>query len=588
MDIFALITLIGGLAFFLYGMTSMSSGLEKMVGGKLESSIKMLTSNTVMSLLLGAGITIAIQSSSATTVMLVGLVNSGLMEFSQTIGVIMGANVGTTLTAWILSLAGISSEAVLVKLMKPEYFSLIFAFIGSAMIMTSKKKKVKDIGGILVAFAVLMYGMKLMSQAVEPLTQSESFRNILVAFKNPLLGILVGTVFTGIIQSSAASIGILQAFALTGGITYSMAIPIILGQNIGTCVTALISSIGVSKNAKRVSVVHITIKIIGAAVFLVLYYALDAVFDFAFVENDINAFGIAAVHSIFNIVSTVLLMPFSKLLVKLTEKLVGDKKTKKEEEKEKANNLLDDLLLKTPAVAIAECSAQTVNMCSTANIAVHRALSILSSYSDETAEVIRDKENRLDMYEDKLGTFLVKLSSKDVTEADSKKISRMLHSIGDFERLGDHALNLLGVADEIRTKELSFTESAQSELKVLTDALDEILDITTDAFINNDLAIAAKVEPLEQVIDVIIAEIKSRHIDRLQAGDCSIQMGFVLSDLLTNFERISDHCSNIAVAVIELSHSSFDTHEYLSTVKTLGDEQFRSDFEKYNKKYSLA
>ena len=580
--VFSLFTLVGGLAFFLYGMSVMSSGLEKLAGGKLETTLRKMTDNKFKSLALGAGITIAIQSSSAMTVMLVGLVNSGIMQFDKTVGVIMGSNVGTTLTAWILSTVGIESSNVFIKLLKPEVFSPVVAFIGILLIMVSKKDKRKSIGGILVGFAVLMFGMELMKDAVEPLTEMEGFKNVLTAFKNPILGVIVGAVFTGVIQSSAASVGILQALALTGNITFGMAIPIIMGQNIGTCVTALLSSIGVNKNAKRVGVIHISFNIIGTVLFLVIFYGLDAVFKFAFTDLPIDSVWIAAVHSIFNILATLVLLPFSKLLVKIADIVVKDT------EQKQSYSFIDERLLSTPSVAIAECNNKTVEMAQIARDNIDIALKLFDEFSEEKAKQVKALEDKLDKYEDHLGTCLVKLSSKEISASDSRTVAKQLHTIDDFERIGDHALNLAQVAAEINAKNIAFSPKADGDIRILSLAIREILDITINAFSKNDTELAKSVEPLEQVIDDIIATIKNQHIKRLQSGDCTIQMGFVLSDLLTNYERISDHCSNIAAALIETHEDVFDVHEYLNEVKNSGNEQFENKFKQYKEKYSIV
>lgn len=583
MGLFDLVKLFGGLAFFLYGMHVMSSGLEKMAGGKLEKTLRVMTSTTIRSLALGAGITIAIQSSSAMTVMLVGLVNSGIMQLSQTVGVIMGSNIGTTLTAWILSLSGIDSDVILLQLLKPKNFAPIFALVGIIMIMASKNMRKKDIGAILVGFAVLMSGMEAMSSAVSPLAESESFASILTAFKNPIIGVLVGTVFTGIIQSSAASVGILQALALTGSITFGMAIPIIMGQNIGTCVTSLISSIGVSKNAKRVAVVHISFNVIGTAVCLTLFMIAQSVFGLDILESPIGVVGIAACHSIFNVFTTLILIPFSKQLVKIAEMVI-----KSADDTPPAHvPLLDERLLNTPGFAVSECGNLAKDMAKIAVENVYASLSLFDKYDDRISEKVLQNEEILDMYEDKLGTYLVRLSSKDPSEANSREISKLLHTIGNFERLGDHAVNLLKAAGEKNGKKINFSAEATAELKVITAALSEILHITLDAFINDSIEEAMNVEPLEQVIDKLVSEIKNNHINRLQRGDCTIELGFVLSDILTNYERISDHCSNIAVAMIEVAQNSFDTHEYLNTVKNMGDENFKRKFAAFSSKYAL-
>ena len=560
MDIFSVFTLCGGLAFFLYGMSVMSSGLEKVAGGKMEAMLKKMTSNPLKSLALGAGITIAIQSSSAMTVMLVGLVNSGIMTLRQTIGVIMGSNIGTTLTAWILSLAGIESDNLLMNLLKPESFSPIVALAGIIMIMSAKKDRTKSVGSIMVGFAVLMYGMELMKNAVSPLADMPQFSSILTAFTNPILGVLVGAVFTGVIQSSAASVAILQALSLTGSITFGMAMPIIMGQNIGTCVTALLSSIGVNRNAKRVAVVHISFNLIGTIVCLILIYGINAFFPLAFLENFIDPVGIAQVHSIFNVFTTILLLPFSSQLERIANIVVRDS-TKQVE-----YTFIDPRLLSTPGVAIAQCDRKTSEMAQIAQRAILSALSLFKDYQGKVVEEVLALEDKLDYYEDQLGTTLVKLAGKALSKSDSETVSKQLHCINDFERIGDHAVNLHKVAEEIHDKHIMFSPQATGELRVLTEALTEILDITTRAYVDNDLQLAAQVEPLEQVIDRLTAEIKSGHIRRLQQGSCTIEMGFILNDLLTNYERVSDHCSNIAVALIETEQNAYQAHEYLNDV----------------------
>ena len=583
----SIILLVSGLVFFLYGMNVLSSGLERLAGGKLESALKKMTSNVWKAFALGAGITIAIQSSSAMTVMLVGLVNSGIMQLGQTIGVIMGSNVGTTLTAWILSATGIETTGF-ASLLKPDNFAPILALVGIAMIMMSKSKKKRDIGEIFVGFCILMIGMSLMGDSVAPLSENpEKFERFISIFElpyvGPVIGVVVGAVFTGIIQSSAASVGILQALSLTGQVTYGMAIPIIMGQNIGTCVTALLSSIGVNKNARRVSVIHVSFNLTGTVVCLVLFYGAHAIINFAFVDKPINGVAIALVHTIFNVFTTALLLPFGKLLEKIARFVVRDDEDGKEEE----FAFLDERLFKTPSVAISECQNLTVDMSAVAKDSIFSAISLLGNHTDQLCEEILAKEDKLDNFEDKLGTALVKLSGMDNSDSDSKKISMMLHTIGDFERLGDHAVNLMKAAQEIHDKDIRFSQQANGELKVLTGAITEIVDITVAAYAANDLALAAKVEPLEQVIDRLISDIKNNHISRLQKGNCTIELGFVLSDLLTNYERISDHCSNIAVAMIELSHSSFDTHEYLNVLKNEATGEFRQQYEEFKAKYIL-
>ncbi|MBP3442024.1 MAG: Na/Pi cotransporter family protein [Clostridia bacterium] len=581
MTIFNFISLFGGLALFLFGMNTMSGSLEKTAGGKLEKILKVMTDKPIKALLLGAAITATIQSSSAVTVMLVGLVNSGIMQLGQAVGVIMGSNIGTTITSWILSLAGIDSDNVFVNLLKPTALSAIIAFIGILLTMVAKKNRTKDIGGICLGFAILMFGMDMMSEAMDPLAEMDSFRNLMVMFENPLLALLLGIVMTAVIQSSSATVGILQALSLTGAISYGMAIPIIMGQNIGTCITALLSSIGVSKNAKRVAAVHVYFNVIGTAIWLSLFYVADMIFDFAFTETSIAPAGIAIIHSIFNVATTVLLYPFSKLLEKLARKTVKDKKATGK------SAFIDDRLLNSPSLAVSEGKNYTVKMGQTAIEALLDAISLVEKFDSKIVDKIIESEQQLDNYEDKLGTFLVKVSSHDLTDADSNTVSTLLHAIGDFERIGDHAVNIAKAAQEISDKQISFSENATAELKVVTDAIKEILELTEKAFADDDITLAMQVEPLEQVIDDLLAEIKSRHITRLTGGKCTIELGFVLSDLLTNYERVSDHCSNIAVCQIQISKSVFDTHEYLNDYKSSGSETFTHSFDEYKEKYIL-
>ncbi|MDE6087731.1 MAG: Na/Pi cotransporter family protein [Oscillospiraceae bacterium] len=584
--VLAVITVIGGLAFFLYGMNVMSSGLEKMAGGKLEQALKKLTSNTWLSLFLGTFITIVLQSSSSLTVMLVGLVNCGVMEVSQTVVIIIGANIGKTFTTWLLCLMGVDTEGPLwLSLLNPEYFSLIFALVGAILIMMSKNGRKKDIGAILVGFAVLMYGMVLMGDAVAPLKDSEEFQQLLTKFENPFLGVLVGTVVTGVIQSSAASIGILQRLAdSSGAITFGMAIPIIMGQNIGTCVTAVISSFGVNRNAKKVSVIHIAFNIIGTVIFLTLYEVLDMIVKFAFSEWIINSVGIAIVHTVFNVATTILLLPFAKGLEKIANKVLPDKN---EEPVEEEHALLDKRLLTTPSVAVAECDEASRRMAKLAKETMLLSMSLLKEYDKKIAEKISKNEDKLDDYEDRIGTTLVQLTSQALSEHDSQVSSRVLRAIGDFERLGDHAINLADIAKEIHDRKLHFSESATKEMEVLTDAIEDILERTYRVYKTVDETAATDIEPLEQVIDYLTRDIKANHVRRLQTGKCTIETGFALADILNNFERISDHCSNIAVSVIETSHSMFGTHDYLNKVK-FGNKNFNDNFEKFSHQYSLA
>ena len=565
MNIFSLFTLCGGLAFFLYGMYVMSKSLEKMAGGRLERLLKRMTSTPIKSLLLGAGITIAIQSSSAMTVMLVGLVNSGVMELGQTIGVIMGSNIGTTLTAWLLSLTGIESESFFVNFLKPKNFSPLLALAGILLIMGSKKQRRRDVGRVMMGFSILMYGMELMSGAVAPLADMPEFTDLMTAFTNPLLGVLVGAAFTGIIQSSAASVGILQALAMTGSVTYGMAIPIIMGQNIGTCVTALISSIGVSRNAKRVSVIHISFNLIGTTVGLIILCGGNALFGFPFLSNSVNAVGIALCHTIFNVCTTILLLPFTRQLEWLAKKAIST------EDKPSDFAFLDPRLLRTPGVAASECASMVNQMGALAQTSMDLVLTQFLQYTDAREEEILSNEDKLDIYEDHLGSYLVQISQHGTSADDMHTISRLLHAIGDFERIGDHVLNLQESAKELRDKQLRFSPTAQKEVEVLTRLLRDLMTAALDCFRKDDPVAAQLVEPLEETMDCLTEEVRNRHIHRLQNGQCTIQLGFVLNDLLNNFERIGDHCSNIAVSVIEEQDSQMASHAYLHDMKKNGE-----------------
>ena len=585
MNFFNVLTLCCGLAFFLFGMQTMSNNLERLAGGKLEGSLKKMTANPVVSCTLGAVITIAMQSSSACTVMLVGLVNSGIMHFSQTLNVIFGANIGTTLTAWILSLSGIESDAFFLQMLKPVNFSPILAVIGVFMTMLAKKERNKSLGNILVGFAVLMYGMSFMSDAVSPLADMPEFGSLMVKFNNPAIGVIVGALFTALIQSSAASVGILQALAMTGSVTYGMAIPIIMGQNIGTCITAVISCIGANTGAKRVAIMHTLINMLGTVIILPVYLILNAIFHFPITNSPIDAMSIALCHTLFNLLATALLMPNGKLIIRLTEWLSREKETKKTSEKEQVC-MLDERLLRSPSIAVQECAEYTVEMCRLTKLTLEKAMSLFDNYDEAVAQEVVDLENTVDLYEDRLGTFLVKLSSQALSQKAANEVSVMLHTIGDFERMGDHAVNIKDVVEELREKSLFFSQDAQAELNVLTGAITEILSLTEKAFIDNDTFTASQVEPLEQVVDKLITKIKAHHISRLQKGECSIVMGFILSDLLNNYSRVSDHCSNVAVAVIEVEHNSFDTHQYLNNVK-YGSDEFAEIYKEFSKKYHL-
>ena len=585
MTIYNIISLVGGLAFFLFGMNVMSNYLEKMAGGRLENVLKKLTSNPLKSLALGAVVTIAIQSSSALTVMLVGLVNSGIMEFSQTIHVIMGSDIGTTLTSWILSKSSISSDNIFISMLKPENFSPIVALIGVILIMASKTQKNRDIGTILCGFAVLMFGMTLMSNSVSPLAEEPEFQRILVAFDNPFIGVLIGTAFTGVIQSSAASIGVLQALSQTGSISFGMAIPLVMGSNIGTCVTAILSGIGVSKKAKRVPALHIMIKILGTIVWLTVYLVLRYALHLPFFGHSINAVQIAIFHSIFNLGTIALLMPFSKHLVAFVERMMPVQN--EEDGKDSRQVLLDERLLTSPGLAVQQCRTRTVEMAKAAQESFIDSMSVMENYDPELIEKIDRQEKELDYLEDQLDTFLIKLSAKDLTDADSEAVSEMLHSITDFERIGDHAINMTKTAGQMRDLGVKFSKKAKSELAVLTQAVTEILQLTYTCFADDDEKKAYYVEPLEEVIDDLTKQIKNRHIERLQTGECRAELGIILTDVLTNCERVSDHCSNVAVCIIQTRNSSFETHGYLNAIKDGNEPEFVSEFDSYQDKYQL-
>ena len=582
MTVFNVFSLLGGLALFLFGMDIMGKALEKQAGGQLQKILSKLTDNPLKGFFLGLCVTAVIQSSSATTVMVVGFVNSGIMELHQAIGVIMGSNVGTTVTSWILSLSGLQGDSLLINLLKPTSFSPLLAFIGILLYMCKSEKK-KGVGTILIGFAVLMTGMTTMSNAVLPLQNEAWFTSLFTRFSNPLLGVLVGALVTGIIQSSSASVGILQALSATGVITYGSAIPIIMGQNIGTCVTALISSVGANKNARRAAMVHLYFNIIGVTLFLAIFYGANLLLDFAFVNETVTAWGIAVVHSIFNLTATAVLLPFANGLEKLAILTIPD-----DAEKE-SFALLDERLLNTPAVAVERARAATADMAELARVGVVQAMSLTHKWDDSLAQKVREEEEKVDKYEDALGTYLVKLSSREMSHADSQSVNTLLHTISDFERISDHSVNVLSSAEEIHAKSIAFSKDAQEELQVLEGAVQDVLSRTTDAFRKGDLHLAGKVEPLETVVDELVRAIKARHVARLQTGSCSIEYGFVLEDLLTNYERVCDHCSNVAVAQIEVAQDSFDTHAYLNDLRygneTKESEQFQRRLDRYRERY---
>ncbi len=580
MDLFDVLSLIGGLALFLFGMEIMGNSLEKKAGGQLKSILGKMTEKTVQGFLLGMAVTAVIQSSSATTVMVVGFVNSGIMTLHQAISIIMGANIGTTITAWILSLAGIEGSNIVVQLFKPDSFVPVLALIGIVFIMFVKSEKKRDTGFILLGFATLMTGMSAMSDSVAGLKDVPEFTRILTLFSNPVLGVIAGAVLTAIIQSSSASVGILQALSSTGTITFGSAIPIIMGQNIGTCITAMLSSMGANKNAKRTAFVHLYFNLLGTVAVLSIYCLLNALIDFSFTEKVIDELGIAILHSAFNIICTVLWIPFTGLLEKLAIATVKDT-----EEKEKYE-MLDERLLSTPPIAVERCKAVTEKMAEISKDTIIGALSLLSDFNEKTYEAVIKGESKADKYEDKLGSYLVRVSALELSKADSAEAAKLLHIIGDLERISDHALNILKSAEEIKDRELNFSGKCENELSVMIDAVKEIITLSYDAFVNNDLNKAELVEPLEQVVDDLKDTLKTRHIKRLQKGECTIELGFVLTDLLTNLERISDHCSNIAGLVIEMSNGEMDLHKYLGKIKK-DEVKFKETYESYSEKYSF-
>ena len=581
MDIFSIINLLGGLALFLYGMSVMSQGLEKLAGGKLEGILRSMTSNKFKSLLLGLGVTAIIQSSSAVTVMLVGLVNSSIMTLEQSVGVIMGTNIGTTVTAWLLSLVGISSNNIFLKLLKPEAFSPIIALIGVLMMMASKSDKRKDAGSVMLGFAVLMYGMNFMSSSMEPLKDMPEFAKVLTAFNNPVFGILAGILVTAVIQSSSASVGILQALSMTSGLTYGMVIPIIMGQNIGTCVTSVISSIGVSKNAKRVAVVHIAFNIIGTIIFMVAFSIGHYLINFGFINKAVTPVDIAIIHSLFNIFTTVIIFPFAEKLVPISHKFVGG------EEDDEMEVFLDKRLLFTPSIAVEEARAKTNEMVEIAFQNFRDAITLSNGYSDELFEKIKSDEKLLDYYEDQLGSFNVSLAKVELSERDSANVSMMLHSITDAERIGDHSLNIAENIYELHNKGLSFSGEARRELDILSAAVSEILTLAGKAILEMDAKTALKVEPLEELIDDIVEHIKANHIARLKNGVCTIELGFILNDILADIERVSDHCSNIAAAEIELKRNNLHMHQFVKNFKDKDNVEFTELYDEFSRKYSI-
>lgn len=589
MDIFSVLSMIGGLAMFLYGMETMGDGLAKTAGGKLEQILEKLTSTPIKGVLLGAAVTAVIQSSSATTVMVVGFVNSGIMKLSQAVGIIMGANVGTTVTSWIVSLAGIESNNILLQFLKPTSFCPILALIGIIFIMFTKDEKKHDIGGILLGFAVLMFGMDTMSNAVKPLADVPEFTGILTMFSNPLLGMLAGAILTAVIQSSSASVGILQALCATGSVTFGTALPIIMGQNIGTCITALISAIGAKKNAKRAAFVHLYFNIIGTVLFMMVFYTLNAFLHFAFLGQATNAAGVAVIHSVFNVIATICLLPFHRLLEKLATITVRGNDEDEEEMEGLPTELalLDERFLEKPAFAVGHCVTVARKMAEVTEESLVLATNLLDHYDKKTAKRVAVLESQIDTFEDMLGTYMIKLSSKPLSVADNQTITTILHCSGNFERISDHAMNICETAQEMHKKELVFSEKASAELQTYIQALRKIVSMTMQAFNTDDYDLAKHVEPLEDVIDGINSKAKKHHIKRLQKGKCTIALSVPFEDLLTNFERVSDHCSNVAVCMIQTKDDVYDTHEYLDTLKENNTPEFRAMYKEYKEKYGL-
>lgn len=587
MSIFNVLAMISGVAFLLFGMHVMNEGLTKASGRKLEQILEKLTSNKLYAVLLGAGVTAIIQSSAATTVMVVGFVNSGIMKLSQAIGVIMGANIGTTITAWILSLTGIQGDSFWIQMLKPESFSPILAVAGIILLMFTKKEKNHNIGNILLGFAVLMFGMTTMKEAVAPLADMPEFTAILAEFNNPILGVIAGTLLTAIIQSSSASVGILQTLCVTGMVDYRMAIPIIMGQNIGTCVTALLSSVGANKNAKRAALIHLYFNILGSTVFLVVFYVANAFIHFEFMDMPANTFGIAVVHSAYNVFATVVLLPFSGVLEKLSYLTIRNTEAESVGEKTTEFQVLDVRFLDTPAIATVQCKNVAIKMAELCRKALFQSMDLLQKFDEDKALEVSQMETMVDQYEDELGNYLLKLSSKNLTEKDSHTISMLLHCIGDFERISDHAVNISESAREMHVKEQKFSKKAEEEISIFSGLIREIVDTSVQVFETEDIELAREVEPMEEVVDGLNDEIKKRHIKRLRKGKCTIELGFALSDITTNFERVADHCSNIAISLIQIPDDAYSSHEYVENLEKGEDSQYHEALVRYTEKYLL-
>lgn len=589
MDIFDVLSMVGGLALFLYGMHIMGDALAKMSGGKLEKVLERLTSNKWSAVLLGAGVTAVIQSSGATTVMVVGFVNSGIMKLNQAVGIIMGANIGTTATSWLLSLSGIDGGSFFLQMLKPTSFTPILAVVGAILVVFCKSEKKHNIGTILLGFAILMYGMTAMSSAVEPLKNVPQFTQILTKFENPLLGVIAGFVLTTIMQSSSVSVGILQALCSTGAVSYALALPIIMGQNIGSCTTAMISSVGASKDAKRAAAVHFYFNVIGTVVFMLVFYISNVFVHYAFLPQAANEVGIATIHSIFNIAATIVLLPLSGFLEFLAVKTIKDDDEEEDElsKHDKVLQLLDPVFLERPGFAIMQCQKVASEMAELSMKSVGRAVGLLTAYDDEIAERIRKEEDTVDKYEDQLGTYLLRLSTKDLSKEDGHRLSLMLHSLGDIERISDLAVNILLAVEQMHKKELIFSKKAMDELAVYSKALKDILTMTVDAFEQNDRYKAALVQPLEELMDDMNKELKKRHVKRLRKGKCTIELGLSLSDISDTYERISDHCSNIATCVIQVEDDELDAHEHRKVVKEQDAKWYDEQYRAYEQKYAL-
>ena len=585
MDIFDVLQMVGGLCLFLFGMETMGDGLKRASGSKLESILGNLTSSVPRGVILGAVVTAVIQSSSATTVMMVGFVNSGIMQLRQAIPVIMGANIGTTATAWILSLTGLEGGNFFMQMLKPMSFSPILAAVAIVFMMFLKNEKKYNIGMVLIGFAVLMYGMDIMGDAVEPLKEVPEFVSILTMFSNPILGVVAGALFTAAIQSSSASVGILQALCSTGAITYGSAVPIIMGQNIGTCITAILSSIGANKGAKRVAAVHLSFNLIGTILFLAVFYSANAVLQFDFLGDSMEPWNISVIHSVFNIGVTLVLLPFTGLLEKLAIKMV--KETEEEKSRDTTLNLLEDRFLESPDFAASQCRTVAVKMANLTRDSIMAAMNLMEKFDRDKCDYVYLLEDKIDRYEDALGAYIVKLSRLEIGQAENKMLSMILHNIGDLERISDHAKNIAETAEELHTKGLEFSPSAKAEVAVFMNAVRDIVNLAVDSFEQENVEMASEVEPLEDVIDMIHSAVKGRHVQRLQEGICTIEQGFILNDLGTNLERVADHCSNLAVCVIEQARGQFDMHHYLSDVKKFDADGFEEKMQKYREKYSM-